>query len=89
MPRIKSSIVYFCSNPIKKLLCGLFVPYRFFFISPNLNTLPLPINLNIPTTVRLQMVLDKLGQKLREGFRTHINLSCLFSKSQSVILLPS
>jgi len=39
--------------------------------------------------VRLQMVLDKLDQKLREGFRIHINLSCLFSKSQSVILLPS
>jgi len=39
--------------------------------------------------VRLQMVLDKLDQKLREGFRTHINLSYLFSKSQSVILLPS
>jgi CRISPR-associated protein Csd1 len=39
--------------------------------------------------VRLQMVLDKLDQKLREGFSTHINLSCLFSKSQSAILLPS
>jgi hypothetical protein len=39
--------------------------------------------------VRLQMVLDKLDQKLREGFSTHINLSCLFSKSQSVILFPS
>ena len=39
--------------------------------------------------VCLQMVLDKLDQKLREGFRTHINLSCLFSKSQSMILLPS
>jgi hypothetical protein len=39
--------------------------------------------------VCLQMVLDKLGQKLREGFRAHINLSCHFSKSQSVILLPS
>lgn len=41
------------------------------------------------SAVCLQMVLDKLDQKLREGFRAHINLSCLFSKSQSVILLPS
>ncbi len=39
--------------------------------------------------VRLQMVLDKLDQKLREGFRPHIHLFCLFSKTQSAILLPS
>ena len=39
--------------------------------------------------VRLQMVLDRSDQKLREGFRAHINLSCLFSKSESTLLLPS
>jgi transcriptional regulator with XRE-family HTH domain len=40
-------------------------------------------------TVRLQMVLDKLDQKLRDGFSIHINFSYLFSKPQSKILLPS
>ncbi len=39
--------------------------------------------------VRLQMVLDRLDQKLREGFSPHINLLCLFSKPQSAILLSS
>jgi len=42
----------------------------------------------ISVIVRLQMVLDRLDQKLRDGFNTHINLSCLFSKSQSAILFP-
>ena len=39
--------------------------------------------------VRLQMVLDKGGLKLREGFSSHINHSCLSGKFQKAILLPS
>jgi hypothetical protein len=39
--------------------------------------------------VRLQMVLDKSGLELRDGFSTHINLSCLFGKHQRAILFPS
>jgi hypothetical protein len=35
--------------------------------------------------VRLQMVLDKTCQKLRDGFGTHINVSCFFSKHQKVV----
>jgi hypothetical protein len=45
--------------------------------------------LNESVGVCLQMVLDKLDQKLREGFSAHINLSCLFGKSQTTVLLPS
>jgi hypothetical protein len=39
--------------------------------------------------VRLQMVLDKTCQKLRDGFGTHINVSCFFSKHQKVVLFLS
>ena len=39
--------------------------------------------------VRLQMVLDSEGLKLREGFSSHINHSCLSGKFQKAILLPS
>jgi hypothetical protein len=40
-------------------------------------------------TVCLQMVLDKLCLKLRDGFSSHIYLSCNFSKFQKTFLLPS
>ncbi len=43
----------------------------------------------IGITVCLQMVLDKLCLKLRDGFSTHIYLSCNFSKSPRTFLLPS
>ena len=39
--------------------------------------------------VRLQMVLDKLDQKLREGFSPHIIHSCLSGKFQKAVLLSS
>jgi hypothetical protein len=39
--------------------------------------------------VRLQMVLDREGLKLREGFNSHINHTCLSGKFQKAILHPS
>jgi len=45
--------------------------------------------IKIAEIVRLQMVLDREGLKLREGFSSHINHSCLSGKFQKAILLPS